>query len=426
MKRHLTFLVPLGVIFGSAAGVLVVLQAAPEGAEGGSSFQRKQLDARYFSEGASFGDLNRDGKLDAVSGPHWWAGPGFEKAQEYTAPKWVDPDKPGYVQEHFFSFVRDLNGDGWADILTIGLPGEPSYWFANPGQAASREGAGHWERHHALDGLGNESPVLTDALGGDGKPELWGIVDGRYGFAVPDSADAAKSWTFHPVIPQGDFHKYTHGMGLGDLNGDGRHDLLGKDGWYEQPASDPATTPWKQHSFNFRPKRLEPMFGGAQMHATDVDGDGDADIVTSIHAHGYGLAWFEQAKAPEGDTVFVQHEILPEKGDATGLGGVQFSQLHALAMTDLDGDGLPDLVTGKCRYAHGPDADPDPKGTPVLYAFYLRKGADGVRFEPRLIDDASGLGRQVSTGDADGDGRPDVLVGNKLGTYLFLSGTASR
>lgn len=423
MKHTAASFVSAGTFVLSAAGILFALHAAADAPGSKSAFERKTLNGGYFSEGASFGDLNGDGKVDAVSGPHWWAGPDFETAYTYTEPQSVDPDKPGYVQEHFFSFVHDCNGDGRNDILTIGLPGTPAFWFENPGQAAESN-PGHWTRHHVLDGVGNESPVLTDAIGDDGKPELWCIVDGRYGFAVPDPADPTKSWTFHPIIEKGDFHRFTHGMGLGDLNGDGRQDLLGKDGWYEQPESDPATTPWKHHAFSFRPKRLEPMFGGAQIYATDVDGDGDADLITSIHAHGYGLAWFEQAKTEDGGTVFVQHDILPENGEETGPNGVQFSQLHAIAMTDLDGDGLPDLVTGKCRYAHGPDGDPDAKGTPVLYAFYLKRGEDGVRYEPRLIDDASGVGRQVSTADVNADGKPDLLVGNKLGTFVFLSRTS--
>lgn len=104
--------------------------------------------------------------------------------------------------------------------------------------------------------------------------------------------------------------------------------------------------------------------------------------------------------------------------------GVAFSQPHALTLADLDGDGLPDIVTGKRRWAHGPKGDVEPMATPVNYAFLLRrdtKSEGGAKFVPKLIDDASALGTQVVATDVNGDKIPDVLTASKLGTFVFFT-----
>ena len=92
-------------------------------------FERQQLTDEYFSEGAGFGDLNKDGNPDIVHGPYWWEGPEFTQRHE------IYPAKPqnrrGY-SDNFFSWVHDFNGDGWNDVLTAGLPGTPGYIFVNP------------------------------------------------------------------------------------------------------------------------------------------------------------------------------------------------------------------------------------------------------------------------------------------------------
>src|SRR5215217_3813187 len=51
------------------------------------SFKKQQLEKYYWSEGAMLGDLNKDGKADAVYGPYWWEGPAFTKRHEIYAPK---------------------------------------------------------------------------------------------------------------------------------------------------------------------------------------------------------------------------------------------------------------------------------------------------------------------------------------------------
>ena len=395
------------------------------------TFHKIQLTPEFWAEGASAGDFNHDGKLDVAYGPFWFAGPDFKLRHEYRAAtatfkrKQADgseKDVPGYegalgvknaYSDCFFTWTGDFNADGWTDILIVGLPGEAGYWFENP-----QGKPGFWTRHTALDVVDNESPEFRD-LTGDGKPELVCNSKGFFGYAVPDPVNPAAMWKFHPVSPNKNYHRYTHGLGVGDVNGDGRPDLLESTGWWEQPASLAGDPEWTYHAFTFCPADPGVPVGGAQLFAYDVNGDGLNDVVTCLAAHGYGLAWYEQTR--EGGAITFKAHVFMNKKPEDSPYGVKFTQPHALDLVDMDGDGLKDLVTGKRFWAHGPEGDPEPNAAAVLYWFQLRRGADGkVDWVPHLIDSDSGVGTQVAAMDINGDGRPDIVVGNKKGGHVFL------
>ncbi len=380
---------------------------------GVASYRKFQLSDQFFSEGAAFGDFNKDGQTDVVSGPYWYQGPDFKRRHEIYPASVYDPLR---YSENFFAFTHDFNGDGWSDVLVLGFPGVDASWYENPG-----EKSGAWRRHVVYLPVDNESPTFADLLG-KGQPALICTSAGRIGYATWEPKDPSRPWTFHPISPPGPWVRFTHGLGFGDINGDGRNDLLEKDGWWEQPASLAGDPVWKQHKFAFGsgPK------GGAQMHVYDVNGDGRGDVITSLDAHGWGLSWFEQTRGADGAISFKPHAILSTKAEEK-IAGVQFSQLHAVGLADFDGDGLLDIVTGKRWWAHGPKGDADPAGAPVLYTFLLRRGANGAAsYEPHQIDDASGIGTQVVASDANGDGKPDVVIGNKRGTFVFISEKSAR
>jgi hypothetical protein len=384
-----------------------LLAAAALNAATDPGYKRLELSNEFFSEGATFADINQDGQMDVVSGPYWYAGPDFKTRHEIYPAKAFDPL---VYSDNFLSFTHDFNSDGWPDVLVLGFPGVDASWYENPGKDG-----GVWRRHVVFLPVDNESPTFGDLLG-KGQPVLICMSDHRLGYAVPNPKDPNRPWVFHAATAaKPAWNRFTHGLGFGDINGDGRNDLLTTEGWWEQPASLAGDPEWAFHPFPFTTK------GGAHMLVTDVNGDGLADVVTSKYAHGYGLSWFEQVRATDGAITFKEHVILSEKPDEK-ISGVQFSQLHALLLADVDGDGIPDIVTGKRWWAHGPKGDVDPMGTPVLYAFLTRRAADkSVTFEPRLIDDASGIGTQVMAADINGDGKPDFLVGNKRGTFLLRS-----
>ena len=279
------------------------------------TFDKLQISDQFFAEGAAFGDFTHDGVMDIVYGPYWYAGPNYTDRHEYYTPKPFDI--AGY-SDNFFAFTHDVNHDDWTDIVIIGFPGQEAWWFANP-----QGKPGNWQRHTILPVVDNESPTFTD-LTGDGVPEVVCNSGGKIGYAEIPKDDPTKPWTFKPITANRGYQRFTHGLGIGDVNGDGRPDVLQKEGWFEQPAADSKATEWKFHPVNFS----EP--GGAQMYAFDVDGDGDNDVVTSKAAHSYGLAWFENT-GKEGDEIkFKEHLIMGDKPDQNEF-GVAFSQLHAIA-----------------------------------------------------------------------------------------------
>jgi hypothetical protein len=386
------------------------------------TFRRIQLSDQFWSEGANAGDLNNDGVKDIISGPYWWEGPDFTKRHEYYPAAitfrlklgpMTEVTVPGFegflgkenkYSNNFFAWPYDFNKDSWNDILIIGFPGTDTSWFENPKGTDAP-----WTRHKIFEQTDNESPTFAD-LTGDGKPELVCITKGQYGYATPDWNDPAKAWQFHPISPNNKYGNFTHGMGIGDVNGDGRLDLLEKSGWWEQPASLAADPLWTLHP--------QPMgTGGSQMYAYDVNGDGLADIITALAAHGFGLAWYEQYR--EGREIKFREHVFVNKDPSENKYGVKFSEIHAIDLVDMDGDGLKDIVTGKRFWSHGRMGDPDRNDAAVLYWFKLTRAADkSVDFIPYLIDNESGVGTQVVATDINNDGLLDIVVGNKRGTFV--------
>lgn len=401
MKKNLIYL--LGLV-----SMLFVIATVETKAQDKTNprFEKSILEQKFYCEGIHFADINQDGHKDVVAGPFWFAGPDFKKRHEFTDAKAVDPEA---YSNFFFIYTGDFNGDGWTDILAVGFPGRDAHWFENP---KNREG--HWKKTLVTATVGNESPVLVD-INGDKQPELLCVQNGLVGYLSYDVKKPYEPWVFHPISsPQDNLKNTGHGLGYGDINGNGRLDIVVSEGWFEAPDKADAEKPWTFHRYPFAD-------AAAQLLVFDIDGDGKNDIVTSWHCHHYGLLWYRQMRDQSGQITWEKHEILPVKPDMES-DALRITQMHAFEFADFNGDGRMDFVTGKRKWAHGSKGDSEPNADFVLYWFENTKDENGhVVFRPRLVDDRSGVGTQVTVGDLNGDGTPDILVGNKNGIFTFLN-----
>ncbi len=368
------------------------------------NFERIQLSDIYYAEGAGFGDVNGDGQLDLVYGPHWYAGPKFKKRVELYPAK---PQPMSFYADNFFTWLHDFDGDGDADVLVVGLPGTPAFLFENPGHEHLDK---HWMKHQVFDAVANESPQFLD-LDGDAQPELVCTSGGRFGYLEYDAGAPFAPWNFRVLSDQATHVRFGHGLGVGDIDGDGRQDVLYPGGWFQQP-SDAGTGQWVHHAAAFTSS-----YGGADMFAYDVDGDGDQDVLATVAAHDFGVAWYEQTQV-DGQLVFLEHLIIGSQPHQSPYGLV-FSEPHALGLVDMDGDGLKDLVTGKTYYSHH-EKSPMWDAGAVVYWFRLTRTEQGVNWIPFLANGETGIGRQLSIVDANGDGLPDILVGGMLGGNVLI------
>jgi hypothetical protein len=463
------------------------------------SFTKVRLTDEFWSEAPAIGDINRDGHMDVVVGPYWYEGPDFKKRHMlYPATETFKRKRPDGTYElvagfegalgskavidntdAYFSKIVDLNGDGWSDVLVVGM--EPGHspeggsfvsasWYENPGKAKLTAGA-MWQRHIVAESIGNFNADFFD-LFGNGRPLLLamqlfvgtpggqvGTPGGQLGYFEPDAQDAALPWAFHPISEKSaEYGWYTHGLGHGDVNGDGRADVLASEGWWEQPESRAVDALWNYHPYPFAlgPGQIEQAgllydmstdgtttyvspYGASQMYVADVNGDGLADVVMAIAAHGYGLAWWEQLheRDPRQERIAAEYDwdwlklrmisprfkrhLITYKLPSDNRYGVALTEMQAVAFADIDGDGLPDIVAGKRVWAHGNgEFDPQSNAPAELYWFRQTRDAEKrVHFVSFLIDADSGAGTQIAVGDIDGDGCPDIAVANKKGAFVF-------
>jgi len=383
---------------------LGIKEAPPE--QTSSHFRMQRLDEYYYSWGVAAADINRDGVLDLVAGPYYYLGPDYTKRREIFEASTYSPSTQ-YAGLSWLDFAYDFTGDGWPDVVTAGA-GRPTTLYVNPRGEARR-----WDKFVVIPQSNTEISLLKD-IDGDGRPDLVLGIGGVLSWASPDPANPTGQWIVHHISgPNG---VGAHGLGVGDINGDGLPDVVTATGWYEQPPKGSAQETW-----TFHPETLGGR-GGAEMAVYDVNGDGLNDVVTALDAHGFGLAWFEQKRGQDGTISFVQHMIMDDFW-TRNAGGVTFTELHGATLGDVDGDGIPDFIVGKRYWSHEDSyTDPDPYGPPVLYWYRTvrnKNAPGGAEFVPELIHNRSGAGSQVLAKDLNGDGALDIAVSTNRGTFIF-------
>ncbi|MCE9530083.1 MAG: VCBS repeat-containing protein [Planctomycetes bacterium] len=398
-----------------------VVAAADPVAPSPIKWKRTLIDKKFTSEGVAIADVNKDGKMDILTGEVWYEAPNWKSHRIRPGKDDLTDGEKNIYSKSFACWTEDVNGDGWADLIVVGFPGEPCNWYENP---QGKEGM--WKEHVIWHSACNETPLYADLFGTGKRVLLMGAqpkgktTEGQMAYFTPGK-DPTQIWEMHPIsepsvpakigedkkpIPGSGkeipgTRRFSHGLGVGDINGDSRVDVICTAGWWEQPAKTEGK-PWKFHEAGFND-------ACADMYAADLDGDGKADVISSS-AHNYGIWAYFQKPSKEGEPSFLKKDMFPKL----------VSQTHAMHFVDINGDGLKDIVTGKRKWAHGPKGDADPGAAPSIYWLEAKKGSDGIiSFTPHLIDDDSGIGTQFVVADFNGDKLLDIIVANKHGVFLI-------
>ncbi len=383
---------------------IAALTTAARSAE--PAWKTHPINDRSVFEAAGVFDVDKDGKLDVVSGDSWYQGP------DWSRHKVRDVEKVGTYYNCFSSLPMDVNGDGKTDFVTCSYFGQNVGWVENPGDSEET-----WT-YHEIDKPGNsEAAVLVD-LTGDGVPE---VLPNTVNVVVWYELEKGKAGA-EPKWKKHDFGNAAagHGVGTGDVNGDGRVDILTPKGWFEGPEH-PSTDTWAWHA-----DWKDLGAAGIQILAKDIDGDGLADLIFGM-GHNFGLYWIKQTKPANGARTFGQRLPIDEK----------LSSVHVLQWVDLDGDGKPDeLVSGKRVYAHEIEAGDVEAPVVAWYAFDREQNAwtrhviaqgepaqnapkDGAKRDAQkdFARGTVGTGLEVTAVDMDGDGDLDLVCPGKSGLY---------
>lgn len=343
------------------------------------------------NEACEIADFNNDGILDISAGRNWYAGPDYTPRPLRIVEDWKD------ILRNNGEHARDVDGDGWIDIVSGQFLETEVYWFKNPGKEGLERGK-LWEPQ-LLGETANENEItFLHDFDKDGQAEY---IANSWKNTNPQLI-----WEFKQAESKHIFRRFQvgdsngHGVGIGDINGDGREDITFESGWYEQPEDGAFSQPWTYHNDWFYKHASCPMI------ITDLNGDGRNDLIYG-KGHAYGLYWMEQSAPKDGKTQWIQH-IIDES----------FSQAHALAWFDIDGDGDKDLVTGKRIRAHS-GRDPGAADRPVMYCYkWDNEAKEFTRFH--IIDDV-GTGLFIRHADLNKDGREDIVVSGKGGTHILFN-----
>jgi hypothetical protein len=340
---------------------------------------------RDHAEGVATLDMNGDGYADILSGAYWYENPG-PKGGEWKQHQY----RTAGLHEEFVSdcgeWIVDVDHDGTPDLVTAGWISNGLWWYENPKKPDAM-----WERHFITDSFDTEGGAMGD-INGDGKPDIALAHYNHSGIIWVDFSGA------HPRVHHvGTKEQDGHGIGIGDVDGDGKADILTPTGWLKN--IDANNDKWEWHpDWNLGD-------AGFPILTYDVNNDGKMDIIYG-QGHGYGLYWLEQQGDGAGRR-WVKH-IIDES----------FSQSHALKLADIDGDGEPELITGK-RYRGHNGHDPGSYDPIVVYYYKIdRKTAQFTRYAIS-VNGTAGVGTQIIAQDMDGDGDVDIVTAGKTGVHFL-------
>ena len=360
-----------------------------------AQFRKMILSAERFESAGVF-DVNGDGIPDIVSGEFWYEGPDFKKQYRLCH---LNPQ--GDYFDDFSTIPVDVNGDGRMDFITGGWWGKSLRWRENPGESGKE-----WPEHVIAE-VGHMETTRAWDVDGDGDLEFVANTPGAPLVVHKLIREAGKGTgrfrSYQLKFKGRENDRQGHGLGFGDITGNGLGDFIFRDGWLEAPEN-PYDGEWLWHP------EFELWRGcSIPVLVADVNGDGRSELIVG-NGHGYGLSWWEQLPGADGTRAWKEHAIDPLS-----------SQYHDLQWVDIDGDGHGELVTGK-RFRSHPHDEP---GVNDSFGWYIFKWT-GECFAKQVVDFGPvgighGLGIHFAVADLNGDGRLDVVAPGKEGLAVYFN-----
>ena len=340
-------------------------------------------------ETAGVFDVNENGVCDIVSGAYWYAGPDFKIRHKIG-----DVRAEGEYYDDFSTIPMDINGNGRMDFVTGGWFGCNLRWHENPGDPNKQWAA------HVIAECGNVETTRAWDVDGDGQLEIVPNTPPTplivYKLVTDENGKGTGKFAAYKIYDK----SQGHGLGFGDITGNGRGDFVLHNGWLQAPENT------YQGKWVFHPD-FDLGSASIPILVVDVNGDGLNDLIVG-QSHNYGLDWYEQRINGNGERTWIKHPIDPHN-----------SQYHDLQWVDIDSDGECELVTGKRYRAH---CGNDPGGSDDLGIYYFKW--DGESFSKQVIDygpagEGAGCGIFFCIADLNANGLPDIVAPGKDGLHVF-------
>lgn len=366
-------------------------------------WKKHVLCEQFVSESCCFAEIT-DGKIVFIAGEYKWTitdtvlKEKIREIEDAWLPDWpykniVDPHAelrktggPPQYKADTYDFYCDINDDKNV-LITVGMHKDPIYYYTETEKYI-------WEKKLLTDGGIYESVICTD-LFDEGRNIIITVPQKPYLAWYEPSDNKDEKWKCNYIgCKGGDWH----GLGVGDVNGDGKKEIITQDGLYRSTS---------KHEWKWIPIYVYDENGTVSNGLGDVfkivveNNCENNPLLFSTSPHGFGF-WYWRVKKCDEEGIFLEKKKICD----------DVSQLHNIMSLKVDDTIF--VCTGKRKYAHGKKGDVDQEGKAKLLLFQIDKQG---REHLEIIDDNSGAG--INFDFKYYNNKFYIVTSNKCGVFLF-------